>query len=144
MLSKVKLPEEAFSIAWTQRDKAMALALAYQARLCFEQSGYGQISRQELDPLAVTESSARSFASAWGFNTINLALRRAQYQAKIVTALDEKIGLTGPLLPQAGMVLDYIPWMSETARRMCGDRWWMSEEGRGVLLDEALIPGIEP
>jgi hypothetical protein len=151
LLRKVPEPEEAFGVALWPRDEDMAVCVAYQARLGLEQRGYGQMARRGLMArrVARTLSTRRSensgeddtgeSRSIWRFNTMDLALQRAAYQKRIVDWLDEKLWCTGPLLPRPGCTLDYIPWMQDMARRMHGDGVWMSKEGAGVLVSEALV-----
>lgn len=85
------------------------------------------------------EGTGQLVGSMQGFDAFDLALRRAKYQKKIVGALDEKLVMAGPLMPRPACMLDYIPYVQDMARRMRGERVWMSEGGARVLVSEGLV-----
>lgn len=152
LLSKEPEPEEAFGVALWPRDADMAVCITYQARLQLEKRGYGQMARRGLmaqrvaRPLSTTgegqgEAEEGEEESSLGFDTYtsHLALRRAAYQGGIVEALDEKLVLSGPLMPRVGCMVDYIPWMQVIVRKVRGEGRWMSAEGQGALVSSSLV-----
>ena len=119
------------------RDEAMALWVASHAEVQLKQRGSMQLARRGVVPSAVfVETVSREGESAPEFETMQLAARRREYQARIVPALDEMITLQGCLLPSEGCVLDYVPYMVEIARGGWGR---ISTEGRRVLVAESLL-----
>lgn len=137
-LDKVCVPEEAFGLAWTQREEWIAAGVAYHARQRFEQDGTGKLAREFHSTLQQCE------AWNWGFDVVQLAIRRAVYQKRVVQGVDEIIDATiCPLMPSPALLIEYLPQMVTMARGKRGSEWMdrmnMSEEGKQSLLSDTLI-----
>ncbi|CAG7848735.1 SubName: Full=Uncharacterized protein {ECO:0000313/EMBL:CCA69957.1} [Serendipita indica DSM 11827] len=139
LLSKVAAPEEVANSVLCPRDEDMALWVASHAEVQLKQRGSVQLAKRGVVPRAVEMVSGEGESVPGLEDSMQLATRRREYQARIVQALDEKITLQGCLLPSEGCVLDYVPYMMEMARGEHGGWGWMSTEGRGTLLAERLV-----
>lgn len=156
LLAKPREKEESVGIAWAERDECMAQEVVCRARMQLEEGGVGERLRRCVHTSPTEEGMTAqgptrggnvrtdplsTFDEGWRFNGRRLALARAALQRRVVGGLDEvPIVLSGPLLPRAGMTVDYLPWIRAMVRTWCsgvgsGKHWveGMSGEGRGGL-----------